>query len=149
LARPAVGLVDRDVLAGLLLPVPREDGVVLLVELARGVVGDVEQARLGARALDGEQQQRCEREQEADAVHGAGLHQNATWKRLKIADSVGRSPPSAPPPSKKVWSKLRLTLTNGFTYQLTPSVHARARSADCVRLAKPASKTSSSTRSSW
>ena len=47
LAGAAVRLVDRDVLAGLLLPVLGEGRVVVLIELARRIVGDVEQRRLG------------------------------------------------------------------------------------------------------
>ena len=42
LARAAVRLLDRDVFAGLRLPVLGEGGVELLVELARRIVGDVE-----------------------------------------------------------------------------------------------------------
>ena len=50
LARAAVRLVDRDVLAGLLLPVGDEGRVDVLVELARDVVGDVEQRGVGDTA---------------------------------------------------------------------------------------------------
>ena len=50
LARAAVRLADRDVLAGLLLPVLREGLVVVVVQLARRVVRDVEQRRLAARS---------------------------------------------------------------------------------------------------
>ena len=51
LARAAVRLVDGDRLALRLLPVLREERVELLVELARRVVGDVEQRRVGADAV--------------------------------------------------------------------------------------------------
>ena len=47
LARSAMRLFDRDVLAGLGLPVLGEGGVELDVELARRVVRDVEQLDLG------------------------------------------------------------------------------------------------------
>ena len=56
LARAAVRLVDRDVLAGLLLPAALERRIDLLVELARDVVADVEQRRAGG--LGGERRER-------------------------------------------------------------------------------------------
>ena len=66
LARAAVRLLDRDVLAGLRLPVLGEGGVEVLVELARRVVGDVEQrvvcawaARLERRAGSALQEPAC------------------------------------------------------------------------------------------
>ncbi len=46
-ASAAVGLLDGDVIAGLGLPVLGEGGVEVLVQLARRVVGDVEQADVG------------------------------------------------------------------------------------------------------
>ena len=48
LARAAVRLADRDLLAGLRLPMLGEGRVECLVELARRVVGNVEQRDVGA-----------------------------------------------------------------------------------------------------
>jgi hypothetical protein len=45
--RASVGLVELDLLAGFFLPVFREGGVELGVELPRGVVGDIEQRLRG------------------------------------------------------------------------------------------------------
>ena len=50
LARAAVRLVDGDVVAGLRLPVLGEGRVEVLVELARRVVGDVQQRRRQPRS---------------------------------------------------------------------------------------------------
>ena len=50
LARSAVRLLDRDRLPGLRLPIPCERGVVVLVQLARRIVGDVEDRQRTGRA---------------------------------------------------------------------------------------------------
>jgi hypothetical protein len=59
-----------------------------------------------------------------------------------------RSPPEGAPASKVVRSKSRATFTQRFMYQLRPSPHAFALSAETAGSAKPTSNVSAST-SSW
>ena len=62
LAGAAVRLLDGDVLAGLRLPVLGEGRVEVLIELARRIVGDVEQRRVGVGGRDGQRQADGQRE---------------------------------------------------------------------------------------
>ena len=61
-AGAAVRLLDRDVFAGLLFPVLDERGVELLIELARRVIGNVQQRRLGQRNVRAADEPCCDGE---------------------------------------------------------------------------------------
>ncbi len=108
LARAAVRLADGDVLARLLLPVGRERLVVVVVQLARRVVGHVEQRVRRARRRGCQHRcgQRGERDSLQDPVH-RHCHlsrQKPSAKRVRNTFSSSRSAPPAAPPSKLVCS---------------------------------------------
>ena len=102
LARAAVRLPDGDVLARLRLPVLGELLVEVLVELARRIVGDVEQGhRLPAALGDGRTGAGRESEEASEpirrmlhGVHGPLIGSERDLERVKKKFSASRSPPS-------------------------------------------------------
>ena len=102
LARAAVRLLDGHGLSGLRLPLRGEGGVHLLVELARRVVGDVEELLRGRAGGEDEEGDSGEYGLRS---HGLSLQaQKDSWVRTRRAFSAGRSAPCAAPPSKVVRS---------------------------------------------
>ena len=73
LPEPPCDCFYRDRVAGLGLPVGGERGVVLMVELARRVVGDIEERHVGGMRCDREHRrgEECEGAREADWIHDA------------------------------------------------------------------------------
>ena len=80
-AGAAVRLLDGDGLAGLLLPVGGEDVVVVLVELAGGIVGDVEDGGVGE---GGDREHRAEGGCDGDEAEASSEAAVAAGKAVRM-----------------------------------------------------------------
>jgi len=90
LARAAVALLDGDVVAGGLVPVLREGRVELLVELARRIVGDIEQGLVGGAGRDHSGQRQRGHKATQGKKHGSSLHHLSLVKNTWIHYQSGR-----------------------------------------------------------
>src|SRR5690606_40736779 len=121
-----------DGLAGVGLPLVRERIVELGVQLAGGVVGDVEQfgaLRRGGAAGGGESEQQRGEDGPGLGVHGRvsdGGGQNANCARVKNVLSSSRSAPSAAPPPKPARLSAAASATAPVGHQFSPSDQAPA-----------------------
>src|SRR5437016_3399090 len=143
-----MGLLYRKLVARLALPIFRESCVYVLIQLARRIVGDIQELDFfgpSSRKRNGDNGKTVQ-----DCFHlmfqsssfpmsvcqnESCILVNSTFSSFRVT-AAGGLVPGPPPPVKSVCEKLVFTATLRFRYQLSPTDHASAERAEVPGLEK-------------